>query len=590
MEAAKDSVCASRWLREIAGFPMPPIFRLFLLLAVLAALLALPARGQTVVRVLQYNIHRDIGNGVGAGSVEQVALAKVVNYLAPDVWTINELATSNGSGVNFAAAHDALVAFINTNLTVFGPAPVENQNYFVYVGSRTDGFITSAIVSRWPFLATQTYSDAYSPESVPALRGLVSAQVDVPGAVELGVFTTHLKASSFSDTTDASTLNAKKREGEATADAANVGAWLAAHPGDAAVMSGDWNETEEPGETDNWKVGAIGDPIGTAMIYHPVTTLRDAGFTDPRAVSIAGKISTIDSASPTARFDYAMYRGSHLVYLSGQVFDTKQINTAGQLAALNATNGTSFVKGDSAAASDHLPVLESFLVTPGPALIAAQGASSLASTAVVLVATVNPNGSAATWHIELGTTTAYGASSISQTLSAGAVGNAVSFPAAGLVPGTVYHFRFVVQNGTGTSNGADMVFTTPALVDSDGDGLPNDWETAHGLNPNSAADAPLDGDGDGASNAAEFAAATDSRDATSALRISAVARAGDDFAVSWPSVFGKRYQLRERGNLVAGAWTVVQDNIAGTGGPLSATEAGAALLPLPRFYQIKTLP
>ena len=570
---------------------MPPIPRLFLPLAVLAAaLLARPARGQTVVRVVQYNIHRDIGNDVVAGSAEQVALAKVVNYLAPDVWTINELATSNGSGVDFAAAHAALAAFIGTYVTAFGPAPVENQNYFVYVGARTDGFITSAIVSRWPFLATQTYSDAYAPESVPALRGLVSAQVDVPGAVELGVFTTHLKASSFSDTADTSTLNAKKREGEATADVANVTAWLAAHPGDAAIMNGDWNETEEPTETDNWKVGAIGDPIGTAMIYHPVTTLRDAGFTDPRAVSIAGKISTIDSASPNARFDYAMYRASHLVYLGGQVFDTKQINTAGQLAALNAANGTGFVKGDSASASDHLPVLESFLVTPGPALIVAPAASSLASTAVVLGATINPNGSAATWHIELGTTTGYGAASISQTLTAGTAGSAVSFPAAGLTPGTVYHFRFVVQNGTGTSNGADLVFTTPAFVDSDGDGIPNDWETAHGLNPNSAADAPLDGDGDGASNAAEFAAATDSRDAASALRISAVVRAGNDFTVSWPSVFGKKYQLRERGDLVSGAWNVVQDNIAGTGGILSAMEAGAALLPLPRFYQIKALP
>ena len=570
---------------------MPPNFRLFLSLAVLAAGLALPAQGQTVVRVLQYNIHRDIGNDVVAGSAEQVALAKVVNYLAPDVWTINELATSNGSGVDFAAAHDALVAFISTSVTAFGPAPIENQNYFVYVGSKTDGFITSAIVSRWPFLATQTYSDAYAPEGVPQLRGLVSAQVDVPGAVELGVFTTHLKASSFSDTTDTSTLNAKKREGEATADVVNLTAWLAAHPNDGALMTGDFNETEEPGETDNWKVGAIGDPIpGTGMIYHPVTTLRDAGFADPRAVSIAGKISTIDAASPNARFDYAMYRASHLVYLGGQVFDTKQINTAGQLAALNAANGTSFVKGDSAAASDHLPVLESFLVTPGAALIAAQAASSLASTAVVLGATVNPNGSATTWHIELGTTTAYGASSVSQTLAAGTAASAVSFPAAGLTPGTVYHFRFVVQNGTGTSNGADRVFTTPAFVDTDGDGLPNDWESAHGLNPNSAADAALDGDGDGASNAAEFAAATDSRDAASALRISAVVRAGNDFAVSWPSVFGKKYQLRERGDLVSGAWIVVQDNIAGTGGILFAMEAGAALLPLPRFYQLKTLP
>ena len=569
---------------------MPPTSRLFFPLAVLAAaLLALSAQAQTVVRVLHTNIHRDIG-GTDSNFASQPALAKVVNYLAPDVWTINELG-GNNTGINFTTVHDQLVVFINANLTIFGPNPQENVNFYIYIGQRTDGFITSGIVSRWPFLATQTYSDAYAAASVPALRGLVSAQIDLPGAVELGVFTTHLKASSFSDTTATSTTNATKREGEATADAANLAAWLAAHANDAAVMTGDFNETEESGETDNWKAGAIGDPLpGTALIYHPVTTLREAGLADARPVSIAGKISSLDAASPNARFDYALYRASHLVYLSGQIFDTKQINAAGQLAALNAANGTSFVSGDSASASDHLPVLESFLVTPGAALIAAQAASSLASTAVVLGATVNPNGSATTWHIELGTTTAYGASSVSQTLAAGTAASAVSFPAAGLTPGTVYHFRFVVQNGTGTSNGADRVFTTPAFVDTDGDGLPNDWESAHGLNPNSAADAALDGDGDGASNAAEFAAATDSRDAASALRISGVGRAGNDFAVSWPSVFGKKYQLRERGDLVSGAWIVVQDNIAGTGGILFAMEAGAALLPLPRFYQIKALP
>ncbi len=570
--------------------PVPPrLLRHFLCVLAALALLAAGAGAQTVVRVLQYNIHRDIG-GTDSNFAAQPALAKVVNYLAPDVWTINELG-GNNAGISFTTVHDQLVAFISANLTIFGPNPQENVNYYIYIGQRTDGFITSGIVSRWPFLATQTYSDAYPAESVAALRGLVSAQVDLPGSVELGVFTVHLKASSFSDTTTASTLNAKKREGEATADAANLAAWLAAHPGDGAVMNGDWNETEEPGETDNWKAGAIGDPIpDTGLIYHPVTTLRMAGFTDARPVSIAGKISTIDAASPNARFDYAMYRASHLIYLSGQVFDTKQINAAGQLAALNAANGTSFVSGDSAAASDHLPVLETFLVTPGAAFIAAQGASSVASTAAVLGATINPNGSAATWHIELGATTAYGASSISQTLSAGTAASAVSFPTAGLAPGTVYHFRFVVQNGTGTSNGADMVFTTPAFVDADGDGIPNDWETAHGLNPNSAVDAALDSDGDGANNLAEFFAATDSRTAASVLRINAVVRVGNDFGVRWASVFGKRYQLRERGDLAAGAWTVVQDNIAGTGGTLSATEAGAVLLPMPRFYQIKTLP
>jgi hypothetical protein len=45
--------------------------------------------------------------------------------------------------------------------------------------------------------------------------------------------------------------------------------------------------------------------------------------------------------------------------------------------------------------------------------------------------------------------------------------------------------------------------------DKDGDGMFDAWETAHGLNPNSAADAALDPDGDGLTNLQEFLAGSD---------------------------------------------------------------------------------
>ena len=48
--------------------------------------------------------------------------------------------------------------------------------------------------------------------------------------------------------------------------------------------------------------------------------------------------------------------------------------------------------------------------------------------------------------------------------------------------------------------------------DADGDGMSDAWETAHGLNPGSAADAALDPDGDGLTNLQEFEAQTDPHD------------------------------------------------------------------------------
>lgn len=101
---------------------------------------------------------------------------------------------------------------------------------------------------------------------------------------------------------------------------------------------------------------------------------------------------------------------------------------------------------------------------------------------------------------------------------------------------------------------------TPPAVDSDGDGLPDTWETAHGLDPESASGlhgAAGDFDGDGQSNLSEYLAGTTPNNAASRLAIIEVERTSEGARLSWASVPGKRYHIAFSTGLTA--WAPLQD-------------------------------
>jgi len=56
-----------------------------------------------------------------------------------------------------------------------------------------------------------------------------------------------------------------------------------------------------------------------------------------------------------------------------------------------------------------------------------------------------------------------------------------------------------------------------------------------------------------------------------------------------PTVAGKTYRVERSDTLANGSWTTLQDNIAGTGGTMQITDAGAASRSK-RFYLIVLLP
>jgi hypothetical protein len=137
-------------------------------------------------------------------------------------------------------------------------------------------------------------------------------------------------------------------------------------------------------------------------------------------------------------------------------------------------------------------------------------------------------------------------------------------------------FQLKVQIGTITYLPIEMVLSRPIGdpagtsrldltlgVDSDGDGLPDAWEIANGLNPNDPNDANGDADGDGISNRNEYLAGTYAFDPNDGFRLSLVEVNAGRSQLEFLAISGRTYTIQASPNLQQ--WTPVSFSVV-TGG------------------------
>ena len=169
-----------------------------------------------------------------------------------------------------------------------------------------------------------------------------------------------------------------------------------------------------------------------------------------------------------------------------------------------------------------------------------------------------------------------------------------------LSSGTLVVDKFVMTNSCAhfVRTGGTLIYGSAVLDanrDDDGDGIPNDYEQAHGLDPLNPADASADNDGDGFSNLQEYLAGTDPNNSASEFRITSAEQTNNDVRITWMMGPSKTNALQSTVGAADGSYQTnsftdlfIVTNTVGTA--TNYLDVGGATNAPSRFYRVRLVP
>ncbi|MHB8241781.1 MAG: hypothetical protein ACYDHN_07295, partial [Solirubrobacteraceae bacterium] len=95
--------------------------------------------------------------------------------------------------------------------------------------------------------------------------------------------------------------------------------------------------------------------------------------------------------------------------------------------------------------------------------VATGAPTNVTSSSVTLGGEVNPHSQETSFYFEYGPTASYGSQTVPATAGNGGQTHGVTTPVGALLAGTVYHYRLVAVNPTGSTLGKDRTFTTKKI-------------------------------------------------------------------------------------------------------------------------------